>query len=270
MNLSSKYPTVRLLGVDVFALPMDTVLDIANEHIANRERLLIGVVNVAKIVNMQKDPELRRSIKESDLVLADGLPVVWLSRMLGKPLPERVAGIDIMYKLLQEANDKHYSVYFLGAKPEVLQKVVKTIRINYPGIHIAGFRDGYYDKDEDQSVAQDIKNSQADILFVAISPPKKEIFLRQWRNFMNVPVCHGVGGSFDVLAGVTIRAPLWMQKCGLEWLHRLIQEPQRMWRRYLITNAVFVKLSVIAILQAHFASFCRKCSRLSGSKSGTE
>lgn len=258
MNLSSKYPRVRLLGVDVFVLQMDTVLDIANEHIANRESLLIGVVNVAKIVNMQKDQELCRSIEEADLVLADGAPVIWLSRMLGKPLPERVAGIDIMFKLLKEANDKHYSVYFLGAKPEVLQKVIRTIRIDYPTIHIAGFRDGYFDTDEDQSVAQDIKNSQADILFVAISPPKKEIFLRNWRDFMNVPVCHGVGGSFDVLAGVTKRAPRWMWKCGLEWLYRLIQEPRRMWKRYLVTNSIFIKLSCEAILRDRFGRLLRR------------
>jgi len=258
MNLCFKYPRIRLLGIDIFAIRMETVLDVVNEHIANRERLLIGVVNVAKIVNMRKDPELRRSLEDADLVLADGAPLVWLSRMLRKPLPERVAGIDLMFELLKEANDKHHSVYFLGARLEVLQKVVNTVQTDYQGIRIAGFRDGYFDKDQEQSVAQDIKDSRADIIFVAISPPKKEIFLRKWRGFMNVPVCHGVGGSFDVLAGVTRRAPQWMRKYGLEWLHRLIQEPRRMWKRYLVTNSIFIKLSCEAILRDRFGRLLRR------------
>ena len=252
MNLCFTYPRIRLLGIDIFAIRMETVLDVVNKHIANRDRLLIGAVNVAKIVNMRKYPELRHSLEEADLVLADGAPLVWLSRMLKKPLPERIAGIDLMFKLLKEANNKHHSVYFLGAKPEVLHKVVNIVQIDYPGICIAGFRDGYFDKDQEQSVAQDIKDSRADIIFVAISPPKKEMFLRKWRNFMNVPVCHGVGGSFDVLAGVTRRAPQWMRKCGLEWLYRLIQEPRRMWKRYLITNSIFIILSCEAILRDRF------------------
>jgi len=252
MSISSKYPIVKLLGVDIFALRMGEVLDIVNDHIANRQRLLIGVVNVAKIVNAQKNSELRAALDEADLVLADGAPIVWLSRMLGRPLPERVAGIDIMFELLREANDRHYSIYFLGAKPEVLQEVINIVRRDYPSIRIAGYRDGYFNEDQERSVAENIRHSQADILFVAISPPKKEVFLRKWRKFMDVPICHGVGGSFDVLAGVTKRAPLWMRKCSLEWLYRLIQEPRRMWRRYLITNTIFIGLSFAAILRARF------------------
>lgn len=258
MNLFSNYPTVKLLGINVFALRIDNVLDIANEHITNREKLSIGVVNVAKVVNAQKNQELRAALGEADLVLADGAPIVWLSRILGTPLPERVAGIDIMYKLLQEANEKHYRVYFLGAKPEVLQKVIRNVQRDYLGIRIAGYKDGYFDKGQEQSVAESICSSEADILFVAISSPKKEIFLRRWRSFINVPICHGVGGSFDVLAGVTQRAPLWIQKCGMEWFHRLIQEPRRMWKRYLFTNAIFIKLSLEAIIRARVKRlFCR-------------
>ena len=173
-------------------------------------------------------------------------------------MPERIAGIDIMYKLLQQANESHYRVYFLGAKPEVLRKVIRTVQRDYPGICIAGYRDGYFDKAQEQSVAEGIRNSRADIFFVAISSPKKEKFLRKWRDFINVPVCHGVGGSFDILAGVSKRAPLWMQKCGIEWFYRLIQEPRRMWRRYLITNTIFIKLSFEAILRARVGRLFRR------------
>lgn len=251
-SLSLKLHTVNLLGTKVFALRMDEVLDIAKQYITNRQKLTIGVVNVAKMVNMQKDHELRTSLNEADLVLADGLPIIWVSRMLGDPLPERVTGIDIMFELLRQANKKHYSVYFLGAEPEVLRKTIETVKKDYPGIIVAGYRDGYFDEDEEQSVAEDIRDSRADILFVGISSPKKENFLRNWRDFVGVSLCHGVGGSFDILAGVTKRAPFWIQKAGLEWLYRLIQEPRRMWKRYLVSNTIFIILSIGAIVQAKF------------------
>jgi N-acetylglucosaminyldiphosphoundecaprenol N-acetyl-beta-D-mannosaminyltransferase len=260
----TELPAIRILGVRLNKLTMSEVLEIATHNIESRRQLLLGVVNVAKIVNAQKHPELRVALDEADLVLADGLPIIWLSQLLGDALPERVAGIDIMYKLLQQANEKHYRVYFLGAKPEVLQKVIITVQKDYPGVRIAGYRDGYFSKDQEQSVAEGIRNSQADILFVAISSPKKENFLREWRTFIKIPVCHGVGGSFDILACVSKRAPLWMQKCGLEWLYRLIQEPQRMWRRYLVTNTIFTKLSLGAILRARFARLFHRFGLIPG------
>jgi N-acetylglucosaminyldiphosphoundecaprenol N-acetyl-beta-D-mannosaminyltransferase len=232
---------------------MNEVLEIAKQYITNRQKLTIGVVNVAKIVNMQKDHELRASLNEADIVLADGLPIIWISRILGDPLPERVAGIDFMFKLLGQANMKHYRVYFLGAEPEVLKKTVENVQRDYPGVVVAGYRDGYFDKDQEQSVAEDIRDSRADILFVGVSSPKKENFIRNWRDFIDVSLCHGVGGSFDILAGVAKRAPIWMQKSGFEWFYRFIQEPRRMWKRYLICNTKFVILSLKAIIQTKFS-----------------
>ena len=263
MNLSSKYPTVKLLGVDVFALRMNEVIGIADQCIAGREKLLVGIVNVAKIVNIQKDTVLRAGLNKADLVLADGMPLVWLSRMLGDPLPERIAGIDLMYRLLERASEKNYSVYFLGAKPKVVEKVVEVVKKTYPGLRIAGYRDGYFSQPEEYNVIENINKSSADILFVAISSPKKEIFLEKWRSHINVLICHGVGGSFDILAGVTKRAPLWMQKFGLEWLYRLIQEPRRMWKRYLVTNVIFIKLGLEAILRAGLNKLFRKSVNVS-------
>jgi N-acetylglucosaminyldiphosphoundecaprenol N-acetyl-beta-D-mannosaminyltransferase len=255
---SKQYPIVNLLGIGIHSLGMEDVINICKEHIYRRRPLLLGVVNVAKIVNIQKNPELRAGLEQADLVLADGVPIVWLSRILGNPLPQRVAGIDIMLELLKQADQKYYRIYFLGAEKEVLYKVIEAVQKNYPGICIAGYKDGYFTEDQEQSVAEDIKSSRADILFVAISSPKKEIFLGKWLNFINVPVCHGVGGSFDVLAGVTKRSPLWMQKSGLEWFYRLVQEPRRMWKRYLVTNSIFVKLSFEAILQTWFGKLFSK------------
>jgi N-acetylglucosaminyldiphosphoundecaprenol N-acetyl-beta-D-mannosaminyltransferase len=265
---STQYPVVNLLGVGIHAIGMKDVISICEEHIHRKNPLLLGVVNVAKIVNMHQNPALRTGLEQADLVLADGVPIVWLSRMLGDPLPERVAGIDIMLELLKRADRKHYRVYFLGAEKSVLRKVIETVQKNYPGVCIAGYKDGYFTEDQERSVTEDIKGSRADVLFVAISSPKKEIFLGKWRNFIDVPVCHGVGGSFDVFAGVTKRAPLWMQKLGLEWFYRLIHEPRRMWKRYLITNSIFIKLSFEAVLQTRgrrllgkFRSVPASCTR---------
>ncbi len=244
-----KYKRVDILGLGLDKMTMQDVLKAAEESIISRKQILFGVVNVAKLVKARKDVQLRQSVEQADYILADGLPLVWLSRVLGRPLPGRIAGIDIMIELLKEAGVKNWRVYFLGANPHVLARFIENVRKDFNNVQIAGFRDGYFTEEQQQDVADNIKKSSADILFVGISSPKKENFLSRWHQYINVPVCHGVGGSFDVIAGVTKRAPLWMQKCGLEWFYRFLQEPRRMWKRYLVTNAVFVGLSIKEIVK---------------------
>lgn len=243
---------INLLGSNVWSMSMSDVMAKCDRSIINKTQLLVGVVNVAKLVYARKNPELKLSLEETDFTVADGLAVVWLSKLCGRPLPQRVAGIDIMHELLKLADQKHYGVYFLGAKLEVVKKVVKWTHDNLPGVRIAGCRDGYFKENQAQQVAEEIRDSKTDILFVAITPPKKEIFLRKYSKMMNVPVCHGVGGSFDVVAGVTKRAPIWMQKCGLEWFYRVLQEPRRMWKRYLFTNTAFLFLAIKEIVRYRF------------------
>jgi N-acetylglucosaminyldiphosphoundecaprenol N-acetyl-beta-D-mannosaminyltransferase len=246
---SKKNECVNILGASINKMTMRDVIAAAEEYISSHRQLLLGVVNVAKVVNMRKDDRLRQSLEQADLVLADGAPLVWLSRLLGRSLPCRVAGIDIMVELLKAADKKHWRVYFLGAKPEAISRLVEVIKKDYPNVLIAGYRDGYFTEAQEEEVAKGIKDSNADILFVGISPPKKEIFLGKWHQYLDVRVCHGVGGSFDVLAGITKRAPLWMQKSGLEWFYRVMQEPRRMWKRYLTTNIIFIWLSFKEILK---------------------
>jgi len=257
---NSKTPTkkierVNILGIAINKMTMQDVIEAAEEYISSRRQLLLGVVNVAKVVNIRKDDRLRQSIEQADLVLADGAPLVWLSRLLGRPLPGRVAGIDIMVELLKVADKKHWRVYFLGARPEALSRLIEVVKKDFPGVQIAGYRDGYFTEAQEEMVAKGIRDSNADILFVGISPPKKEIFLSKWHRYLNVPVCHGVGGSFDVLAGVTKRAPFWMQKSGLEWFYRVLQEPRRMWKRYLVTNTIFILLGIGAVIRAGLHGF---------------
>ncbi|MCH9021209.1 MAG: WecB/TagA/CpsF family glycosyltransferase [Planctomycetes bacterium] len=248
MNPWSNCRTVPILGVEIAAISMDQVLNICEDVIQTHGSLQIGVINVAKIVNCQNDSDLRRSLDEADIILPDGLPIVWLSKWLGTPLHERIPGIDLMVRLLERASRRNCRIYFLGARQEVLEKVIAFVRKEYPGVRIAGYRNGYFNESQEKEIVEKIADSSADILFVGMSSPKKEVFLRKWQHAINVPVQHGVGGSFDVLAGQTKRAPLWMQKCALEWFYRLIQEPRRMWKRYLVTNSKFTVLS----LQAYF------------------
>ncbi len=239
--LISRASEVRqLFGVPIHAATIAQTIELCDNAIRAHDRLVIGVVNAAKIVRMQKQMSLREAVLRADLVLADGMSVVWASRILGQQLPERIAGIDLFYSLLDLADRQRYSVYLLGAEQNVLDIVMKRVRESYPNARIAGSQNGYFDEDDAAGIAEDIRSSRADILFVAITSPKKELFLETYGDRLEVPVCHGVGGTFDIMAGKVKRAPSVWQKTGLEWLYRTFQEPRRLWKRYLVTNSVFI------------------------------
>jgi N-acetylglucosaminyldiphosphoundecaprenol N-acetyl-beta-D-mannosaminyltransferase len=162
------------------------------------------------------------------LINADGMPVVWASRLLGNPLPCRVAGVDLFQNLVKLCADKGYRPFFFGAREWVVEKVVEEFKQRYPKLDVAGYRNGYYTEEEEPAIAEMIRDSMADMLFVGFSSPMKENFLKKWMPVMQIPFCMGVGGSFDIIAGRTKRAPLWMQKSGLEWCYQIYQEPRRM------------------------------------------
>lgn len=222
---------------------MEETLEIISNKIAEKQKVSHVVVNAGKVVSLQSNLELRESVNNCDIINADGQAVVWASKVLGKPLKERVAGIDLMENLVKVAHNKNLKIFFLGAKKEVLEKVVSHYSDTFGESIIAGYRDGYFDKAEERAVAKEISDSGAQILFVAISSPKKENFLHQNRELLkNVSFTMGVGGSFDVVSGLVKRAPKWMQKTGLEWFYRFLQEPKRMWKRYLVGNTKFILL----------------------------
>ena len=218
-----------------------TLLFIENA-ISNNTQIHHVVVNAAKLVNMRKDYRLRESVINCDIINADGQSLVWAARFLGTPLPERVAGIDLMTGLVEMAHRKKYKIFLLGAKEEVVRATVDLYEKKYGREIIAGYRHGYYQKEDEAEIAAQIAASGAQMLFVAITSPKKEIFLSKYKDLIRVPFIMGVGGSFDVISGQTKRAPLWMQKAGLEWLYRVSREPRRLWKRYLMTNSAFVYL----------------------------
>ncbi len=233
---------ISICNIPVDAFTMQETISLIDKAIAENRAIHHVVINAAKVVNAQKDKALRDSIVDCDIINADGQAIVWASRFLNCPLPERVAGIDVMQNLVKLAAKKKYRIFFLGAKEEVVKEVVEVYTKIYSKEVIAGYRNGYFTKEEEETVAKQIADSGANILFVAMSSPKKEIFLNTYKNLIQTPFIMGVGGSFDVVSGLVKRAPRWMQRWGLEWFYRVLQEPRRMWKRYLFGNSEFIYL----------------------------
>ncbi len=233
---------IHMLGAPLDLLDMAQTVARAESAMADGRRLQQVVINVAKLVNMRNDPDLRRDVFESDIINIDGMGVLWAARLLGHKVSERVAGIDLMLALIDSCARRGFKPYFLGARDDVLTQAITKLQTDHPGLVIAGCRNGYFTAEEEEQVVAEIAGSGADCLFVAISSPTKERFLHQHRDQLGVPFLMGVGGSLDVVAGKVSRAPVWMRRSGLEWLYRLAQEPRRMWRRYLVTNTIFLFL----------------------------
>ncbi|WP_199482736.1 WecB/TagA/CpsF family glycosyltransferase [Vibrio owensii] len=228
--------------------PMDT-LNMPETVESIKKRIQTGlftqhvVVNVAKLVNMKKDPELASSVTECDIINIDGMGVVWGARFLGHSVPERVAGVDLFHNLNAMAETEGFPVFFLGATEEVVQRTAEVMKGNHPNLNIAGYHHGYF-WDDEETLVKKVKESGAKLLFVAITSPKKENFINKWKDELGVDFVMGVGGTFDVVAGKVNRAPKWMQDNGLEWFYRIVQEPRRMWKRYAVTNSLFIALLI--------------------------
>src|SRR5262249_47462786 len=216
VNTHKENASVKVLGCPITKMGIDYFVRMAEQFINSKAPHYIAMMNVAKLVKMRSDKDLAQSVRAADLIGADGVPLVWVSRLFGTPLPGRVNGTDLMYRLLERASEKRYRIFFFGAKEEVLEKVLEVVRQQYPGVQIAGSHHGYFLPTAEPAIVDKIKQSQADILFIAFGTPKKELWVKRYLQTMEVPIIHGVGGSFDVLAGVIPRAPLWMQKNGLE------------------------------------------------------
>jgi N-acetylglucosaminyldiphosphoundecaprenol N-acetyl-beta-D-mannosaminyltransferase len=234
----------ELLGLSFDAVTMESAVARCLEFChAPRASHVVMTANASHLCMMRHNAELASACRAAHLTVADGMPVVWALRASGQAAPERVAGVDLMDRLLAAAAKDRLGVYFLGARREVVETLVKNSRIRYPGIEIAGFRDGYFGPRDHQVIVQEIRASGAHILFVGMPSPFKEAWCERYRERLDVPVIMGVGGSFDVLAGYVKRAPHWMQSAGLEWFWRLLMEPRKLWRRYLTTNSEFIWLA---------------------------
>ncbi|MEP6626339.1 MAG: WecB/TagA/CpsF family glycosyltransferase [Ginsengibacter sp.] len=233
---------INICNVPVDALTMEQTVDLIDCAIREKKSIHHVVINAVKVVNAQKDGKLRESIVNCDIINADGQGIVWASRFLKRPLPERVAGIDLMEELVELAAKKNYRIFFLGATEEIVTRVVSIYSGKYGKDIIGGYRNGYFKKEDEPGIAREIADSNSNILFVAMGSPKKEIFLNTYKELIQTSLIMGVGGSFDVISGFVKRAPKWMQDWGLEWFFRTLQEPRRMWKRYLFGNSSFIYL----------------------------
>jgi N-acetylglucosaminyldiphosphoundecaprenol N-acetyl-beta-D-mannosaminyltransferase len=254
------FSRANVLGCPVDKMTLDDCIAHFEHVIQKKSHCHIVVVNAAKVVKARRDHELHEVIQNADLVGADGVPIVWASRLLGDALPGRVNGTDLMDRLFFESAKKGWRLYLLGARQAVIEKAVHKLQRQIPQIQIVGFRNGYFDSlEQEQQVVQEINTAEPDVLLLGFGTPMKEKWVKRHRAALNVPIIHGVGGSFDIVGELTRRAPKWMQKSGLEWLYRLIQEPRRMWKRYLVTNSMFVWLVVKARVHIFFSRKNEHC-----------
>jgi len=233
-----------LLGCPIDVLTMAETVESARAAMRDRKRLQHVALNVAKFVNMRLDPVLCSDVMQSDLVGIDGMGIVFAARWFGIPVQERVSGIDLFQEILAVCATDGLRPYLLGATPDVLHRAADVIITQFAPIQLAGLQDGYFSPNQEAQVVNQIIDSKADCLFIAMPTPRKERFLATYRDRLGVPFIMGVGGSLDVIAGYVRRAPPIMRSMGLEWLYRVYQEPRRMWWRYLKTNALFAGILV--------------------------
>jgi N-acetylglucosaminyldiphosphoundecaprenol N-acetyl-beta-D-mannosaminyltransferase len=240
--LMSARDRFNYLGLSFDRVTMKQAVERLEEFVASGRPHMVFTPNAELIVRSQSESNLAKTYRETDLLTVDSYVAFYAARLLGHSLAEPVSAARLMVALLSVASRKKYKFYLLGAKADVVAVVAKKLPMEYPGIDVVGYRDGYFKKDEEAKIVSDIAASKADFLFVAMSTPFKENFIHGNLVEMNVPVCMGVGGTFDILAGRTKFAPAWLSRMGLEWLYRLAQEPRRLWRRYLFTNLDFIRL----------------------------
>lgn len=210
---------------------------------------IILTANASHLCLMRRDHALRDACRSADMVVADGMSIVWALGLLGRPVPERVAGIDLMTSLLDAGSREGLRVYFLGATTAVVEALVAHCRHRFPGLVVAGSHNGYFSTSDHEAIVEEVRASRAHLLFVGMPSPMKDLFCQGHRERLQVPVVMGVGGSFDVIAGFIKRAPEVLQVMGLEWAWRLMCEPRKLWKRYLTTNSEFIWLVLREVLR---------------------
>ena len=229
----------NFLGVPLDILSMAEVQKAAVRAVSSRQHVVHCSLNALKVVEARRDEGIRHLLTRFDLITADGKSVVWGLRLLRQGRTEQVAGVDLMVRILRAGAEKQWRFFLLGARPEVAATLRKHVEGSFPGARVVGVRHGYFTPQEEWRVVEQIRTSEPDILFVGMPSPRKELFLLKYREIMRVPFAMGVGGGLDILAGNIRRAPVWMQRAGLEWTYRVIQEPRRLAGRYLSTNLRF-------------------------------
>lgn len=236
-----KNKRIEISNTIIDVLNMKETVNLVEKYITSKTPLHLMGVNADKINEVNKNEEMKEIVNSCGIINADGASVVLASKYLKKPLPERVAGIDLMQELVKLCAEKGYKVYLLGAKQEVVEKTKEVLMDKHKNLNICGIHNGYFKKENWNEISQIIKETRPEIVFVGITSPLKEYLIEYLQNDGNNCVFMGVGGSFDVISGNIPRAPMWMQKMNLEWLFRVMQEPKRLFKRYFVGNMTFIK-----------------------------
>lgn len=238
-SVDSPRNRVELGGVLVDQINLVAALDRIHQFVESGQPHQVVTVNLDFLSISARNPDFRTTLNTADLAVADGMPLVWLSRLRGQPLPERVAGVELVIESCRLAAQLDRGVFLLGGGPGVAQAASRRLQTMYPGLRIAGTYSppvGPLGPRENQRIVDVIRDSGADFLFVALGAPRQDLWIREHQSQLQMPVAMGVGCVLDLLAGTVSRAPLWMQRTGLEWAFRLSHEPQRLWHRYLVND----------------------------------
>ncbi|MDK0538603.1 WecB/TagA/CpsF family glycosyltransferase [Clostridium perfringens] len=237
---------MNFLNIEVDNLTMNEAIDRAEELIIKKKPSYVVTPNVDHIVKLENDKEFQEVYKNADLILTDGMPLIWISKIKGNPIKEKISGSDFFPKLCERAAEKGYSIFLLGAAEGVATKAGKNLKEKYEGLNIVGTYSpsyGFEKKDDEiKMIIEMINKAKPDILAVGLGAPKQEKFLHKYRNDLNVPISLAIGASIDFEAGNINRAPKWMQNCGLEWFYRLCKEPKRMFKRYIIDDLKIISI----------------------------
>jgi N-acetylglucosaminyldiphosphoundecaprenol N-acetyl-beta-D-mannosaminyltransferase len=240
-----------VLDIDIDKVTNQEVLRIVQAFIESGEPHQIITANVDFCMLARTDREFRDVVNTASLCVADGTPLVWASKLLGSPLPERVNGTNLVYALCRDGQARHYRFFLLGAEEDVCDRAADILARDYPGMEIAGhysppFRP--FSDDENQRIIQKVREAHPDILLVAMGTPKEQKWIAAHQDACRVPVAIGIGGALDFVAGKYKRAPVWMQDHGLEWLFRLCVDFRRLWRRYLMRDMQFIPTVLVQVL----------------------
>jgi len=244
---------VMIAGVEIDNITMDQTLSFIEELIQKRKVSYIVTPNVDHIIKLQRDLEFRKVYREAACVLPDGMPILWAGKFLGTPLKEKISGSDLVPRLCEIAAQKEYRLFFLGGRPGAADKAKERLSKRLPSLNVAGVYSppfGFEKNDEEnEKIAKMIKENAPDILLVGLGAPKQEKWIYQHYKKLEIPISMGVGVTFEFVAGMVKRAPYWMQTSGLEWFWRLMMEPRRLWKRYLVEDMQFFRLIVAQKLE---------------------
>lgn len=227
MKAESAIPTVPIFGIRVSKVDMPATVAYLTEVVSSRIPHQVITANPIMVMAALEDPAYMNIMKSAELVVPDGTGVVWAANYCNEPVAERVAGYDLLHELMRQGERYRWKVYLLGSTPEVIRETAERLQLQYPGVIIVGYHDGYFGLEEDEKIIADIVKANPDILFVARGADSQEPWIAKYKSKLGVPIMMGVGGSFDVISGKSKRAPKAFQKMRMEWLYRLLREPTR-------------------------------------------